>query len=363
MIACFEMESLKNTILAVVSALVVLLVLEGFLKTFIDPTKIYSNIHGVSELSEMYNEVRFWSRHRKGRDFAGNHDAKLGWDRETTEDRIRGARKILPQPNPNDLRIVAIGDSFTYGIDVEADENYPALLDAMVGIEALNMGIPGYGIDQAFLKYMEYGRQYAPDVVIFGIYVSDYERTGLGFSYFAKPQFLSANGEIVLAGQPVPSPEQEVARIGQMMDGKIYLLELLRNVWRKSTVSDEDRAEFFAHTDAAVRHILRNLQASLADSQKLIVLHIPRAESFIETNEFRNEMSRRLLALYKEAGVHHIDLSAEFVADRDGRAAYQAYFAHFPDGSVGHFSPAGHARVVELILAALDEPEDSQSRQ
>ena len=347
------MEAVKNAILAIVSTLLMLVAFEGLLRVFMDPSQLYSNVHGVPVLGEWYHEAKFWGRYRDGREFASNHDAQLGWDYDIAHDRVRGKRDIPLAKAADTTRIVAIGDSFTYGIDVEVDENYPALLDALDGVEVLNMGIPGYGIDQAYLKYRAHGQKFQPDVVVFGIYVSDYERASLGFTYYAKPKFVIVDGTPVLRGQPIAPPQTEFARLDQIMSNKIYVWEVVRNFWRKSTVDEAALLDFYEHTDEVVRHMLTDLKTGLNASQHLVVLHIRRAESYIDTHPFRDEVSRRLLTIYREVGVNYIDLSEEFVSGRSAQAAYQEDFYHFPDGSVGHYSATGHKRVADLIVQAL----------
>ena len=348
-------DVLKNTVLVVVSTLVTLLVLEGLLQAFYDPSRIYSNLRVLPEENRIHHEARFWRDHRRGETFEHTHDAQLGWDFDAQQDRIRGSRTVSLTPADDTLRVLAIGDSFTYGIDVEENETYSALLDGMDGIEALNMGIPGYGIDQAYLKYAAHGRQFQPDVIVFGIYVGDYERTALQFTFFAKPWFEVEMGTMKVAGQPIPTPEAEFARIAQYLENRIYLLEVLRNFQRKISVTEADRARFFRNTDAVVRHILQDLKENLSAQQTLLVVHIPRAEAFIESDDMRDEISRRLLALYEEVGIPYIDLKAAFTAEREPRRVYEEYYRHLDSGSVGHLNHAGHARVADLILGKLKE--------
>ncbi len=130
-------------------------------------------------------------------------------------------------------------------------------------------------------------------------------------------------------------------------------MEVARNSWRKVSIGAAERGLFFTETDDVVRHILRALQQSLDAEQSLIVVHIPRAEAFIEVDEFRDEMSRRLLDIYAEVGVAHIDLGSEFVTDMPGTMAFERYYKHRGNGSVGHLSAAGHARIADLVVATL----------
>jgi hypothetical protein len=90
----------------------------------------------------------------------------LGWDNptSTTEqttncageevtstyngDRIR----LHGRGTPGDAVILIAGDSYTFGNEVADDETYPAQLEHILGVATANLGVSGYGPDQALLK-------------------------------------------------------------------------------------------------------------------------------------------------------------------------------------------------------------------
>ena len=56
------------------------------------------------------------------------------------------------------FRVLAIGDSYTYGAEVNAEQTYSEQLEKLLpGSEVINMGVSAYGIDQAVIKYLKYG--------------------------------------------------------------------------------------------------------------------------------------------------------------------------------------------------------------
>ena len=349
-------EEMKNTALLIISTIVGLYLIDYAARHTLNPSSLYSSFHTVPELNQWHNEVSFWERYKGEPDKANfaSYDPVLGWEPEASGDGIRGSTKVTPEPESGVTRIVALGDSFVYGTDVAADENFAAILDARAPeIEVLNMGVPGYGIDQAYLKYLHLGATYQPHVVVLGIYVSDYERSSVAFTTFAKPKFVETTEGFVVANQPVPEPLAELNRISRALEGKSYLLETLRNGWRKLTTGAAEREAFFNKTDRTVTHILKSLKDGLGEDQQLLIVHIPRAETFIEQEAFRNEMSRRLLAIYAALQLNTIDLSAEFISDATPSEVYQTHYFHRPNGSVGHLSPLGHQKVADLIAARL----------
>ena len=112
----------------------------------------------------------------------------------------------------NRRRIIAVGDSFTHGDGVPLDATWEAQLEAAEdNLEVLNMGGPGYGTDQAFLRWRKEGRAFDAHVVILGIWPENIARnlnilrflmtpdSGLEMS---KPRFILENDELVLINSP-----------------------------------------------------------------------------------------------------------------------------------------------------------------
>ena len=347
---------MKNATLLIVSVVVGLYLVDFAARHTLNPSSIYSSFNTVPSLNQWHNEVEFWERYKdqpENANFA-SYDPVLGWEPEASRDGIRGATRIAPESAQGVTRIVAVGDSFVYGTDVEADENFSAILDARLPqTEVLNMGVPGYGIDQAYLKYRHLGAAYNPQVIVFGIYVSDYERSSMTFTTFAKPKFAERGNGFVVVNQPVPEPLAELNRISRALAGRSYLVEALRNGWRKLTTGAAEQEAFFDRTDRIVTHILGALKDGLAQDQQLLIVHIPRGETFIEQEAFRDEMSRRLLAIYDALQLNTIDLSAEFISGSTPAEIYQTHYFHRPNGSVGHLSQVGHQKAADLIATRL----------
>jgi len=64
-------------------------------------------------------------------------------------------------------RIAFLGDSFTMGLNVKADETMPKLLEKQLrNYQVYNMGVVGFGPDQELNVLKKYGFRYQPDMVI-----------------------------------------------------------------------------------------------------------------------------------------------------------------------------------------------------
>ncbi|MBX2944890.1 MAG: hypothetical protein KF725_03565 [Cyclobacteriaceae bacterium] len=83
-------------------------------------------------------------------------------------------RGDLSNNNDDEYGIVCLGNSFTHGDEVSFEDTWPYRLQQLTGLRTLNLGVGGYGIDQAFLRY----EQVKPKakLVILGMVAGDLDR-------------------------------------------------------------------------------------------------------------------------------------------------------------------------------------------
>lgn len=76
-------------------------------------------------------------------------------------------REYPYQKPPDKIRIVALGDSLTFGEGIPYGERFTDIAEqSFRNVELLTMGVPGYGLDQMVLMFAEEGVKYQPDVVM-----------------------------------------------------------------------------------------------------------------------------------------------------------------------------------------------------
>ena len=160
------------------------------------------------------------------------YDPRLGWtyrpnikfaDRGGRAHNNDGIRTETPQqtypkaPTDGILRIALFGDSFTHGdgadyLSTWGSKLQQKLLESGKKVEVLNFGVGGYGMGQAYLRYLEIGAKYKPDIVIFGFTVENMFRNMNIFRYyykkgpigmpFSKPRFMLKEDELLLMNSP-----------------------------------------------------------------------------------------------------------------------------------------------------------------
>ncbi len=101
--------------------------------------------------------------------------------------------------------ILAVGDSFTFGEEVDDGQTWPAQLQALTGRRVLNGGVTGYGFDQVVLRAEQLAALYKPAVIVVAFIADDIRRTEMRRLWSAdKPYFAVDGGKLELRGVPVP---------------------------------------------------------------------------------------------------------------------------------------------------------------
>jgi lysophospholipase L1-like esterase len=174
---------------------------------------------------------RRWVGIQRGRQAAhpmiatDRYDEELGWHPLPHLDQVvkgaqlttngqgfRALADFSPRSPAGVRRVVALGDSFTFGEDVADEEAWPRILERQLpDTEVLNLGVHGYGHDQMLLLLRRQGIALRPDTVLLGFVGLDLSRNRLDFRDAAKPRFGLRDGRLVLEGNRVPTRERVLA--------------------------------------------------------------------------------------------------------------------------------------------------------
>lgn len=113
--------------------------------------------------------------------YNASFEEKLPWTNNTNiiygmnKDSIRSDINYTIRKPPNTLRIITIGDSFTFGQFVNDNDTYPkqlelklsnALKNKFKNVEVINLGVPGYDPEYTIERYNLRGARYNADYII-----------------------------------------------------------------------------------------------------------------------------------------------------------------------------------------------------
>ncbi len=175
------------------------------------------------------SDVRFVYDEHTGWRFNPNYSSDDGLWR-INSDGIRANIAYSQTPAPNVIRMAAFGDSFTAGDDVPVEASWPYLLEQNLRergwqVEVLNFGVNGYGMDQAYLLWQQYGEDYQPDLVIFGFHAPDMLRNDNVFAWvelreniFTKPRFVQTDANMLLINTPPLNPTEAINALAAFPD-------------------------------------------------------------------------------------------------------------------------------------------------
>ncbi|MEX2207632.1 MAG: SGNH/GDSL hydrolase family protein [Myxococcota bacterium] len=313
-------------------------------RTYVEPnaTRGWSN---KPSTTAVYGEAEFH--------FDVNHDAHG----------FRGP-EIAKEKAPGKLRVLVLGDSFTYGIGVADDETFSARLEALdPRYEVLNTGVNGYGTAQELLLLRDQGLALRPDVVVVVFFWND-----VGNNYVrAFPRFQLSDGALVWPEPMVIEKRKSEApkRRGWLRHSYVYRfvsdrlkivgyrLKLLFGIPLETQdfVENAEREAAWQLTGALLREIRD--QAATVAARTLVVAMPDQVQ--VETDvtvlglaPVEYEVQERLRAICELLGVPFVDLLPA-LREAYARAGEPLYYP-----KDRHLKAPGHAIVAQALAAELD---------
>ena len=292
---------------------------------------------------------------------------------------FRSRRDFSPSPPGDTLRIAVFGDSFTAGDDVSDDEVWGFLLEreleaAGIRAEALNFGVGAYGMGQAYLRWRHLGRDFSPDIVIFGLQPENLKRNVNVFRQllhrsgpaFSKPRFALIDGELQLLNAPTLPPEDLMAVFENFSDHPLAPYEfhyqsrftaarwwsssrLLSLAFQALRQDDDDPGVYAPGSEggelgvAIVDAFARDVHK---DGAEFVVVHLP----------LQSHLSRYFSNLPRPRPVYdfllqHARESYHYIAFEEALEP-----AHIDDAwwsATKHYGPPLHARLAKVVASAL----------
>lgn len=317
-----------------------------------------------------------WSRARRplAEDLHVQWDEEIGWvarpgvrlphlygrdvGLSTNARGFRGVRETAKPVPPERRRIVCSGDSFTLGYGVADAEAWCARLESLLpGVETVNLGQGGYGLDQAWLWFRRQAPELDHQVHLFAFIGEDFLRMEVDrFAGHAKPVLrIGAGGELQLTNVPVPADPSIVPSLVRSIQGLRQLRVVqLYEAFSGGPLDLESRPSPEQDTAAIALRVLEDLASTARETGSALVAvwlpmqgDLPAGPGDVVREGLRIELERR--------GITMLDLLADFRAlpAREAKALFlQPGEIDFP-AAEGHYTAEGNAFVAERLAARL----------
>lgn len=258
----------------------------------------------------------------------------------------------------NQTRILALGDSFTFGEDADIGKSYVETLEAGSSRRVVwNTGIFGVGTNQALAAFEMFAPVLKPHLTIYGFYVNDFfDNLFPVDGYFLG---IDASGDVVTLQKyhldpwgnvtkletqsllyyrwhGVEAPANEFERLlGSTRLGSVFI-SAIDQLGKQLGIAQ--RAHFGRQVDLTHGYLRALRDASAAQDSELLIMLIPKKTDLREPGaEFRQAVN-----LFEELGISYI-MPIEIL---DAASDYA------PDW---HWNNAGHQKVGALLSDCVDK--------
>lgn len=295
---------------------------------------------------------------QSGRDFSATHNTD-GY----------GFRNSWPWPNQ--VEIVALGDSVTFGQTVEDNQAWPAILDRLLPqSRVINLGLIGAGVQQYLRVYETFGIKLHPKLLLVGVFIrNDFWDDGLFESWlksgasnymvwrdFDRQTKVDSNRPIdglvqtlrlLVRGSHLYNLLRYIRRLS--FDVKIFQtadgsrLELVPGDFVEKTLGAQPERREFQLALSALRHM--HSLASKNGTTMLVLLQPGKEEVYLPLlGQPMTEPSEPLRRELENSGIQYLDLMPAF---RQRALAGEKLFQE----ADGHPNVRGYALIAESVLS------------
>lgn len=266
----------------------------------------------------------------------------------------RGRELPLPK-DPDRTRVIVLGDSIAFGLDVSDEETFPHLLDVREnGIEAGNLAVQGYGPGQELLVLLGEGLRIDPDVVVLAFCLdNDFAEAVLPVSLYdgrtPKPRFQLVGDRLVLDDSNLR--QSAWRRTQQWLGDYSHLFNRVAALDSRSGSQPaahwrERKHEALRDEEYALRlnvAIVRRMDAACRERGIAFILAV-----FPNWFSYRSKpcLAKRFLESVQAEDITVVDMATRFVA------LGQPFGAVSFDGA-GHLSPLGHAIASQVLESEI----------
>jgi lysophospholipase L1-like esterase len=255
-----------------------------------------------------------------------------------------------PEVGPKDRpRILAFGDSFTWGWGVGQGEEWISVAGRELGCEAINCGVNGYGTENELALLSRVGPELSPDLVLVGFFANDYTDNLLG----ATGIYTVRDGYLFDRFSHEWFQESFLARESHLYRLVTQAWETARVRWlggipSARPVRQFTQAEFRRGMELSAQHLVAMRDRAAALGAAFGVVWLPADVYALSRKRPRDiPLQEELKARIESRGIPSIDLLPLVTREPDPPALYIA--------GDGHFTALGHAVAGRAVARWITE--------
>ncbi len=157
----------------------------------------------------------------------------------------RGRLRPFEKP-PGALRILLVGDSYTFGAGMPEEDTIAAQLEEVLGaslpraVEVLNFGVPGVNLEETFEQYERFASRWEHDIVLYLLFRNDLDEPQCDEASINRWEVASLLRNVYLARLVI----MPVILVSGLLPGEGEVSRLTSVVGQYGAASRKKRAEF-----------------------------------------------------------------------------------------------------------------------
>lgn len=263
------------------------------------------------------------------------------------------------QKNKGVIRILGLGDSFTFGIGVDEKDTYLKKLEGLLTaefqkeykIEVINAGIGGWGTAQELIYLKKEGLRYNPDLITIGFFVNDPSDNDEGKLYKLENNHLIR--QAVKPSRSLSAVKKVTTYIPfyNFLTRHSQFLSLLRSQLTIILTSrNKKNGPNYKNLDLTKALLKKINQLARANGSELIIILIPSKEQFLTQGSPSRNMQLEVIRFCRDNNIKVLDLFSDFNASQ----AQSLYFTN-PPPECTHWNRSGHNLCAHILYDYLKD--------
>jgi hypothetical protein len=263
---------------------------------------------------------------------------------------FRNEREFSEAVPEGKLRVICSGDSFTYGQGVANNRTWCHRLSELEPrFETVNLGHPGYGVDQSYLRYLRDGLSLDHSIHVFAFIHGDLDRMAREQkNSYGKPMLALEGGALVPKNVPVPHLRWSAYRAFRRAD--LRTLELADRILGRFRSHPPQLAAMVDSVGPVAAEVFRSLQ-EISNENGVVPLfvYLPTESDLEKQSAWRGWLASTM----DDLGAAFFDLTPDLQTVPAGQAA--SYFILRPSPAAGHYTEAGNDWAAALLFERIVE--------